>query len=538
MDPHSQKVDVLIVGAGFAGLYAIHRMRDLGLSSCTIEAGEDVGGTWYWNRYPGARCDVQSMSYSYSFSEELQQEWNWQHRYATQPEILEYATHVADKFDLRRDIIFGTRVTAATFDEATSNWSITTDSDTTFSAHYLIMATGCLSVPNIPDIPGIDTYAGDVYHTANWPESGVDFTGRTVGVIGTGSSAIQSIPLIAKEAKHLTVFQRTANFSIPAWNGPIPVKQKQEMKGKYAALREKSRNSYAGDFADEYVVAVLDLSPEQREVEFEKRWQQGGFNCQYAFSDVMESEEANEHASEFVRRKIREKVHDPEVAELLCPKAHPFGSKRLCVDTDYYETFNRANVTLVDIKSAPIESFTADGLHTQNAPYSFDALVLATGFDAMTGALLKINITGRNGHTLRQVWAGGAKAYLGLAVADFPNMFIVTGPGSPSVLANMVLACEQHVEWIADIIKYAQTQGITEIAADKVAQETWSAYVTESADKTLYPHANSWYLGANMPGKPRVFLPYVSGFKAYCDQCEDVANSGYKGFHFRAEIPA
>ncbi len=328
-----EELDVLIVGAGFAGLYAIYRMRAQGLSCKAIEAGDDVGGTWYWNRYPGARCDIESMSYSYSFSEDLQQEWNWKHRYATQPEILDYANYVADKFELRRDIAFGTRVTAARFDEATKKWSVTTDHGDSFTARYLIMATGCLSVPKTPDVPGIEAYKGDVFHTATWPTEGVDFSGRTVGIIGTGSSAIQAIPLIAREAKHLTVFQRTANYSIPAWNGPLPEDTRQEMKRTYPALREKSRHSYAGDYADEYVVSVLDLTPEQREAEFEKRWQQGGFNYQYAFADIMESEAANELISEFVRQKIRQTVTDPTVAEILCPKSHPFGSKRLCVDT-------------------------------------------------------------------------------------------------------------------------------------------------------------------------------------------------------------
>jgi len=528
-----EELDVLIVGAGFAGLYAIYRMRVQGLSCKAIEAGDDVGGTWYWNRYPGARCDIESMSYSYSFSEDLQQEWDWKHRYATQPEILDYANYVADKFELRRDIAFGTRVTAARFDEATKKWSVTTDHGDSFTARYLIMATGCLSVPKIPDVPGIEAYKGDVFHTATWPTEGVDFSGRTVGIIGTGSSAIQAIPLIAREAKHLTVFQRTANYSIPAWNGPLPEDTRQEMKRTYPALREKSRHSYAGDYADEYVVSVLDLTPEQREAEFEKRWQQGGFNYQYAFADVMESEAANELISEFVRQKIRQTVTDPTVAEILCPKSHPFGSKRLCVDTGYYETYNRDNVTLVDIKSDPIDGFTDSGLRTKNTTNTFDALVLATGFDAMTGALLNIDITGKDGVTLQQAWAHGAKAYLGLAVASFPNMFVITGPGSPSVLANMVLACEQHVEWISNLMQYARDKGVTTIEADSTAQETWAAHVTESANNTLYVQANSWYLGANVPGKPRVFLPYVNGFNIYEERCEDIARRGYEGFHLQ-----
>lgn len=538
MEHRSREFDVLIVGAGFAGMYAIHRMRALGLSVRAIEAGEDVGGTWYWNRYPGARCDVESMSYSYSFSEELQQEWRWSHRYATQPEILRYANHVADKFDLRRSILFGRRVTAAAYDEKCAKWTVTLDSGDQFVARFLIMATGCLSVPKKVDVPGLESYRGEIFHTAHWPPEGVNFAGRRVGIIGTGSSGIQSIPLIAQSAQHLTVFQRTANFSVPAWNVPMSEDREREMKRNYAELRRKSRNSYAGDYADEGVVSILKLTPEQREVEFEKRWQQGGFNYQYAFSDVMESEEANHLAAEFVRRKIREKVRDPKIAELLCPKDHPFGAKRLCVDTGYYETFNRDNVTLVDIRADPIKCFLPDGLRTQRATYAFDTLVLATGFDAITGALLQINITGRNDQALSETWADGAKAYLGLAVAGFPNMFIINGPGSPSVLANVVLACEQHVEWISDFIKYAQERRLREIEADPIVQENWALHVSENADRTLYPKAQSWYLGTNVPGKPRVFLAYVSGFKPYCDACEQVAKNGYVGFQLKMDAAA
>jgi cyclohexanone monooxygenase len=538
VEHRSQEFDVLIVGAGFGGMYAVYRMRALGLSVCAIEAGQDVGGTWYWNRYPGARCDVESMSYSYSFSEELQQEWHWSHRYATQPEILRYANYVADKFDLRRSILFGNRVTAAAFDERTAKWTINTDTGARFVARFVIMASGCLSVPKNPDIPGLDAFVGNIYHTANWPADGVDFTGRRVGLIGTGSSGVQSIPLIAQSAQHLTVFQRTANFSIPAWNAPMPAEREREMKRNYPALRRKSRHSYAGDYADEGTMTILELSPEQREIEFEKRWQQGGFNFQYAFRDIMESEAANHLAAEFVRRKIREKVRDPKVAELLCPKDHPFGTKRLCVDSGYYETFNRDNVTLVDIRSDPIERFTEQGLRTRDVAYVFDTLVLATGFDAITGALLKIDIIGRDGLSLRKVWADGATAYLGLAVAGFPNLFTINGPGSPSVLANVVLACEQHVEWISDLIAHARTHKIERIEADPAAQQDWARNVAAMAERTLYTKAQSWYLGANVPGKPRLFLSYVNGFKPYSDSCQQIAVNGYVGFRLDAAATA
>jgi cyclohexanone monooxygenase len=523
--------DAVIVGAGFAGLYMLHKCRALGLSCRVVEAGSGVGGTWYWNRYPGARCDVESFSYSYSFSDEIQQEWSWSHRYAVQPEILAYANFVADKLDLRRDISFGTRVMGATYDECQHSWLITTDKTGELRASYLIMATGCLSVPKVPDLPSLAAFRGDVLHTAKWPNEGYDFTDKRVGIIGTGSSGVQSIPIIAKEAGHLTVFQRTPSFSIPAWNGPISDDQQKAMKANYKALRQKARNSYAGDYADEYYLTILDMTPEQRDVEFEKRWREGGFNYQYAFRDLMDNPDANELAAEFVRRKIRATVKDPATAEKLCPKDYPIGSKRLCVDTDYYETYNRSNVSLVDIKEEPIIGFMADGLQTRLRTYELDTLVLATGFDAMTGALTAIDIRGRGGAALNAVWRAGSGAYLGIAIAGFPNLFTITGPGSPSVLANVVLAIEQHVEWLCDLLAYAQANGITEIEADRVAQNQWMADVSASAGQTLYPQANSWYVGANVPGKPRVFMPYVNGFNFYEAACKDVAAHGYRGFH-------
>jgi cyclohexanone monooxygenase len=533
-----EQQDVVIVGAGFAGMYMLHRLRGSGWRARIIEAGSGVGGTWYWNRYPGARCDVESMSYSYSFSDELQQEWVWPHRYATQPDILRYANHVADRFDLRKDITFDTRVTSAAFDERSGHWVVGTDGKGGIRARYLVMATGCLSVPRIPDLPGLEEFRGRVLHTADWPAEGVDFSGLDVGIIGTGSSGIQSIPIIAEQARHLTVFQRTANFCIPAWNAPLAPETEAEMKRNYGALRQKSRNSYAGDYANEYYVSILSLTPEEREAKFEARWQEGGFNFQYAFTDLLESAEANELAAEFVRKKIRATVRDLRVAELLCPKGHPLGTKRLCVDTNYYETFNRDNVTLVDIKSDPIETMTPNGLRTRGAEYRFGLLVMATGFDAMTGALTRIDVRGHGGRSLKEQWREEPEAYLGVAVAGFPNMFVVTGPGSPSVLANMVLACEQHVEWIADLMDHARSRGIERIEADARAQKEWAGQVTQSAARTLYPKADSWYLGANIPGKPRVFMPYVEGFNIYTRLCQGIAARGYEGFHLTGAQPS
>ena len=523
--------DALIVGAGFAGLYALHKLRSLGLRCRVIEAGTGVGGTWFWNRYPGARCDVESFSYSYSFSEALEQEWTWSHRYAMQPEILAYANFVADKLDLRCDISFGTRATAADYDEKQHNWRIATDAADELRARYLVMATGCLSVPKVPDLPGLGNFRGEVIHTADWPREGCELAGKRVGIIGTGSSGVQAIPIIAREAGHLTVFQRTPNFSIPAWNGPLPEDRRKAMKGEYRNLRSKARNSYAGDYADEYYLTIMDMTAEQREAAFELRWREGGFNYQYAFRDMMENPQANELAADFVRRKIRAIVSDPITAEALCPKDHPIGSKRLCVDTGYYETFNRPNVTLVDVKADPITGFTADQLTTRKHSYTLDTLVLATGFDAMTGALTAFDIRGRAGRTLKDTWQDGAGAYLGIAVAGFPNLFVITGPGSPSVLANVILAIEQHVEWLSDLLLYARSHHITEIEADSTAQDDWMSDVRASADRTLYPHANSWYLGANVPGKPRVFMPYVDGFSIYEATCKAIAADGYRGFH-------
>ena len=523
--------DVLIVGAGFAGLYMLHKCRQIGLTALVVEAGPEVGGTWYWNRYPGARCDVESFSYSYSFSEELQQEWSWSHRYATQPEILRYANHVADRFDLRKDIRFGTRVTRAAFDETQVQWTITTDQGGELQARYLVMATGCLSVPKIPDIPGLADFRGDVLHTAKWPKGGYDFSGKRAGVIGTGSSGIQSIPQIARTAAHLTVFQRSANFSIPAWNHPISAEQDREMKKNYPALRKKARNSYAGDYADEYYACIMDLTPEEREAQFETRWREGGFNFQYAFRDIMENEEANALAAEFVHNRIRATVRDPVTAEALCPKDHPLGAKRLCVDTDYYETYNLPNVSLVDIKRDPVIGFTPHALKTRSREHHLDTLVLATGFDAMTGALTAIDIRGRGGQSLNSCWRDGPGAYLGIAIAGFPNLFIITGPGSPSVLANVVLAIEQHVEWLSGLLAHAKARDITMIEADATAQARWVEQVSASAERTLYVKANSWYVGANVPGKPRIFMPYVDGFSVYEGIANRIAAAGYEGFH-------
>ena len=522
--------DAVIVGAGFAGLYMLHRLRGLGLSARVYEAGGGVGGTWYWNRYPGARCDVESMDYSYSFSEELQQEWHWTERYAAQPEILRYANHVANRFDLRRDIQLETRVTSAVFDEAADRWTIETDRGDRVSAQFCIMATGCLSDAQMPEIPGLETFAGRWYHTGRWPHEGVDFTGRRVGIIGTGSSAIQSIPLIAKQAAHLFVFQRTPNFSMPAQNAPLDPGYERRVKGRYADFRREARESRIGFVVDRSGDSALAVPPEERRNEYERRWSRGGLGFSAAYADLLTDQDANDTAAEFFRAKIRSIVRDPAVAEALCPRDYPLGTKRLCVDTGYYATFNRDNVTLIDVRRAPIEAITPRGVRTREAEYDVDAIVFATGFDAMTGALLNIDIRGTGGLTLRDKWAAGPRTYLGLAVAGFPNLFTITGPGSPSVLSNMIVSIEQHVDWIADCIAYLRAHERGRIEATAEAEDAWVAHVDQVGHMTLYPLAKSWYMGANIPDKPRIFMPYVGGVGVYRQKCDDVAARGYEGF--------
>jgi cyclohexanone monooxygenase len=523
--------DVVIVGAGFAGLYMLHRLRGLGFSAHVIEAGDGVGGTWYWNRYPGARCDVESMEYSYQFSDELQQEWEWSERYAAQPEILCYANHVADRLDLRRDISFNSRVTAATFDETAARWTIEIADGTQETAAHCVMATGCLSSVNTPAFPGIGTFGGPIYHTGNWPHEPVDFTGQRVGIIGTGSSAVQSIPIIAAQAAHLFVFQRTPNYIVPARNAPLDPAVQQAVKADYAGLRARAKQMRNGIQYPVNEARAAEASDEELQREYEWRWARGGLSFLGTFADLLVDRKSNDTAAEFVRGKIREVVHDPAVADALAPLS-VFGCKRLCIDTGYYETFNRPNVTLIDVSRTPIETITSDGLIVDRKGYALDAIVLATGFDAMTGALLKIDIRGRGGRTLREKWADGPRTYLGVAMAGFPNLFTITGPGSPSVLTNMLPTIEQHVEWIADCIAFARSRAVAVVAADAAAEDAWVAHATEVAEGTLFPACNSWYVGANIPGKPRVFMPYIGGFPAYVEKCQEVVANGYAGFSF------
>ena len=527
----AEAYDVVAVGAGFAGMYMLHRLRGQGLSVRGYEQGGDVGGTWYWNRYPGARCDVESMQYSYSFSDELQQEWDWSERYAPQHEILRYANHVADRFKLRPDIALNTRVDRAVFDESANTWSVATSDGKIVTAKYVVLATGCLSNARMPDIRGLGDFKGKVYHTGHWPHEPVDFTGQRVAVIGTGSSGIQSVPVIAEQARHLTVFQRTANFSIPARNAALTSEEREAVRAKYPEIRrfarEEARNGIYTEMPDK---GALDDGDNERRAKYESRWSYGGLTFMAAYNNLALDKAANDTAADFVREKIAEIVRDPRTAKLLQPNNHPIGSKRICVDTDYFATFNRENVTLVDIRSNPIEQILPNAVRTGARDYEVDALVLATGFDAMTGSVAKIDITGRNGQTLNQKWAEGPKTYLGLMSAGFPNLFIITGPGSPSVLSNMMVSIEQHVDWITDCIGYMRDRGFEVMEAKRDAEENWVAHVNEVAHTTLYPQANSWYMGANIPGKPQIFMPYIGGVGAYRQICNDVAAKGYEGF--------
>ena len=521
--------DVIIIGAGFAGMYMLHRMREMGLKSIVFEAGDGVGGTWYWNRYPGARCDVESVQYSYQFDKELEQEWTWSEKYSPQPEILKYANHVADRFKLRKDIRFSTRITSSNYDEKKAEWEVVAEQGDTYRSNFCIFATGCLSSYNLPKFEGIEDFSGATYHTGQWPHEGVDFSGLRVGVIGTGSSAIQSIPEIAKQATHLTVFQRTANYTIPARNAKLTEDYVRAVKDDYTGLRERARQKPAGYDIPLNPQSVLEVTEEEFKLEFQARWEKGGTQFLGAYGDLLLKAEANEKAAKFVKDMIRDTVDDPDVAELLCP-TNIIGCKRLCVDTDYYKTYNRPNVKLVDVSQKPIDRITSSGVAHQGIEYEFDAIVFATGFDAMTGALFNMDIRGREGRSLKEKWNGGPQTYLGLTTNGFPNMFTITGPGSPSVLTNMLPSIEQHVNFISDCISYMREHGHSKIEPELNAELDWGLHVNEVADLSLRSTCASWYVGANVPGKPRVFTPYIGGFPRYVERCKSVVANGYEGF--------
>ena len=524
--------DAVVIGAGFSGLYMLHRLRDeLGMSTQVYEAGDGVGGTWYWNRYPGARVDSESYVYCYSFDEDLLQEWNWSGKFPVQPEVLAYLNHVADRHDLRSNIQFSTRVTAAHFNEADGHWEVETDQGDRVTARYLITAIGCISTSQIPNIAGLETFAGEWYHTGGWPHDGVDFGGKRVGVIGTGSSGVQAIPVIATEAGHLTVFQRTPQFMVPARHHTVDQEFLAQVKADYAEIWKTCKTNRTGHPYGDAERSALEASEEERRARYESAWAKGAYSYLFSFNDLFRDVRANNTAAEFIRSKIRAIVKDRETAEKLLPRDHPYGAKRALIDTDYYETYNRDNVDLVDIRHFPIEEITPTGIRTADGQeHALDVIVFATGYDAMTGSFFKMDIRGRGGLELKEKWSEGPKTYLGLATAGFPNLFMITGPGSPSVLTNMPVAIEQHVEWISDFVEYQRDRAIDVVDVDPESEAEWVAHVNEVAEQTLFVLADSWYLGANIPGKPRVFMPYIGGMIDYRDRCDAIAADGYPGF--------
>ena len=525
-------VDVVVVGAGFSGLYLLYRLRKAGFSTRVFERGGDVGGTWYWNRYPGARCDVESLQYSYSFDEQLQQDWHWPEKFSAQPDILAYANHVADRFNLKKDIEFNIEVKASWFDENLKTWKITTNTGEEINAQYFIMATGCISTTQIPNIKGLSDYVGNTFHTGDWPHEEVDFSGQSIAVIGTGSSGIQSIPVLAKQAKKLTVFQRTPNYSIPSQNEPMTKKYERSWKDVYSERRKEMRYSAHGSLKDLNDVPALSVDEDQRQELYTKRWAIGGTGFLGSFNDLLTNADANYTAAEYVRQQIKRVVKDKETAEILCPRSYPIGTKRICIDTGYFEAYNRENVKLVDISKKPIQRLVTDGIIVDDQLYPFDSIIFATGFDAMTGSIFNVDIKGRDGLALKEKWNAGPKTYLGLMSASFPNLFMITGPGSPSVKSNMIMSIEQHVDLVIETLLSMRRKGLSVVEPELEAENKWVDHVQEVANKTLFPQANSWYMGANIPGKPRLFMPYIGGVGAYREICEEIVANNYRGFKF------
>mgnify|MGYP001157346055 FL=1 len=527
-----KNVDVVVVGAGFSGLYLLYRLRKAGFSTRVFERGGGVGGTWYWNRYPGARCDVESLQYSYSFDEQLQQDWHWPEKFSAQPDILAYANYVADRFDLKKDIEFNVEVKGSWFDENSNRWKITTNTGEDINSQYFIMATGCISTTQIPNIKGLSDYVGNTFHTGDWPHEEVDFSGQSIAVIGTGSSGIQSIPVLAKQAKKLTVFQRTPNYSIPSQNEPMTKKYERSWKDVYSERRKEMRYSAHGSLKDLNDVPALSVDKDQRQELYAKRWAIGGTGFLGSFNDLLTSADANYTAAEYVRQQIKRVVNDKETAEILCPRSYPIGTKRICIDTGYFETYNRENVKLVDISKKPIQRLVADGIIVDDQLYPFDSIIFATGFDAMTGSIFNVDIKGRDGLALKDKWNAGPKTYLGLMSASFPNLFMITGPGSPSVKSNMIMSIEQHVDLVTETLLTMRSRGLSVVEPELEAENKWVDHVQEVANKTLFPQANSWYMGANIPGKPRLFMPYIGGVGAYRKICEEIVANNYRGFKF------
>ena len=519
--------DAVIVGAGFTGLYMLHVLRQKGFTARLVDAASGVGGTWYWNRYPGARCDIESMQYSFQFSEELQQEWEWTERYASQPEILAYIEHVADRFDLTRDIQFDTRVEAATWDENTGEWTVETDRGQALHARYFIMAVGCLSAPIKPTFEGEADFTGETYQTSIWPKEPVDFKGKRVGIIGVGSSAIQAGPLIAEEAEHVFIYQRTPNYVVPAQNRPLTPEEVRDIKSDYKGFRAKAYAGLTAFLFERHDQSVFDLTPDERRARFDNYWNIGGLPFLGAFNDILFNDDANQACIDYWRSRIEEIIDDPKLVDLLTPDEE-FGCKRLCSGTGFYEMFNRDNVTLVDVRGTGIERFTPAGLRAEGVDYDLDTIIFATGFDAMTGSVTRIRITGKGGQTIQQKWAEGPKTYLGLMISGFPNMFNMVSAGSPSVLATMVTAAEQHGDWVGECLDHMRETGKTVIEAIPEAEAEWSAEVKRAGDASLRTNCDSWYVGSNIEGKARAFAPYIGGWPPYVARCNAETASKYE----------
>lgn len=537
----AEVLDVLILGAGFGGLHALHRLREDGFKVLAIEAAPDTGGAWYWNRYPGARCDVESLAYCYTFSPILDAEWKWTERYAGRDEICRYLQWVADRLDLRKDIRFNSRLTKAAFDKASGLWTFETGNGDHYRARHFLSSPGPISTPIMPDIPGLDTFRGQVIHTARWPETYPDFAGKRVGIIGTGSSGTQVIPIVAGQCGHLTVFLRTPNFYAPARNRPLTQDDYDWWEHNRDLTRERLQNCQrwgGGDLMlDDAVNDVMfrkasEFTPEQRRDIYERRWECGGGVVGWAFCDAMIDKAVNDEAADFLRSKIKTIVKDPDVAETLTPKGFAYGTKRCTVGTDFYETFNRENVEVVDVKAEPIARFTETGAVVGAREIPLDILISASGFDALTGALTVIDVRGEDGRSLAEVWGDGPHTYLGISVQGFPNMYMIGGPGSPSVLTNVVMTNEMQVNWIADLIGYAERNGYTRCETTSEAQDTWTQHVNDLVKGNLWETADSWYVGSNVPGKPRVILAYVGGYGTYKQRCIEEREQGYPGFRF------
>jgi cyclohexanone monooxygenase len=520
--------DVVVVGAGFAGVYALYKLRQDGLKVQGFESGESVGGVWYHNRYPGARCDVESVDYSYSFSDELQQDWEWSEKFAAQPEILAYLNHVADRFELRPLIRFSTKVVSAHRQDGL--WVVGTSQGDTVTCRHLVLASGQLSEPRKPPFEGLDDFAGQWLMTSRWPKEEPVLAGKRVGLIGTGSSGLQAAPEISKVAEHLYVFQRTPVFTIPAKNAPSDKETVAAIKARYPEYRADNRASRAATSVRGTGKPAKAFAPEERVAHYRRLWERGGPGLTGVFSDVLSDEQVNAEVADFVRDRIREIVKDPATAEKLSPYDHPIGSRRICLDTDYYATYNKPNVTLVDLRDAPITRITKDGIQTADATYPLDVIIFAIGFDALTGAASAIDIRNEAGASLGETWGANLETYLGLMTAGFPNLFTITGPLSPSVLVNLVPAVEHDVDWISDCIRFMAEKGYSSIEATPEAQAAWSEHVAEVGNRTLFVKAKSWYMGDNIAGKKRQFLAYAGGFDNYTKKTREVAEAGYEGF--------